>query len=365
LNETESLQRWCELYAPPLDVELLAPLTLTGLLNVTETDYGFLLLKDPDTDSFVVRAIAGLPEVVSLRQVESRLLAPLSHIHEPILMELLPVRSRVRSTLERLDDRLTEGTTTLVRRAVSVCLPLHDDDSLIGLVVTGVLEPLQPAALRDPGLLTALQGQVNMAFDNALVYERTCLSLHQIVQVFAETIDARGPHPRGHSKSASYYAALIGQQLGLSDSELETLELAGYLHDVGTMFVPERILQKPGKLTEEEFEQVRTAVTKGADLLAGIAGLEQVGAVVRHHTECWDGSGYPDGLKGEEIPLGSRILAGATRFAAMLSQRAYRRAMTLVNGAMVTLTRESGKTLDPAVVRALLSAMGRSTQTIG
>lgn len=365
MNEIESLRRWSEHFAPPLDTEVLAPLSLTGLLDVTENDYGVLLLHEPEDESFVVRAVMGLPEIVTLQQVEVKLLAPLADIDEPILMELLPVRSRVRSAIERLDAWLTERSEALVQRAVSLCLPLRDHESLIGVVLAGVLEPLQPFALRDPSLLKALQTQLSVAFGNAAVHERTCRSLRQIIEIFAESIDARGPHPRGHSKSASYYAALIGQQLGLPEAELESLELAGYLHDVGTMFVPERILQKPGKLTEEEYERVRDAVTKGADLLAGIAGLEHVAAFVRHHTECWDGSGYPDGLKGKAIPLGSRILAGATRFAAMLSQRPYRRAMTLVNGAMVTLSRESGKTLDPAVVRALLSAMGRSARTLG
>jgi HD-GYP domain-containing protein (c-di-GMP phosphodiesterase class II) len=337
-------------------------MALRSIVDVTQTDYGFILLRDEEADEYVIHSVRGLPEVVTLQRVEPEAVTALQDIREPILPASLPDRSPVRKAMDRLGERFTRDLRGARSRSIALCIPLHCRDAFIGLLAVGVLEETSGRARAfDLGIVTGLSNQVIAAFQSAAVHEGTCISYHQMIQVFAECIDARGPHSRGHSKSVSYYASLIGQQMGLPESELETLELAGYLHDVGKVFVPEELLKKPDPLTEEEFGLIRASVPLGADLLESIPGLSEVAKSVRHQAENWDGQGYPDGLEGDAIPLGARILSVASRFTSMLSQRSYRKAMTVVTGAMATLSQESGKSLDPAVVRALLSAMGRGS----
>jgi response regulator RpfG family c-di-GMP phosphodiesterase len=148
--------------------------------------------------------------------------------------------------------------------------------------------------------------------------------------------------------------------MGLGEAEAEKLEFAALVHNLGRVAVPDSILQKTGTLTQEELEAVRAATLKGADWLSSVEGMDGVAAIVRHQNESYDGSGLPDGLRGEEIPLGARILAVATRFAAMTSPRADRGPRPVVGGALDGLVGQSGTSLDPKVVEAFVHAMGRS-----
>ncbi|NCO41737.1 MAG: hypothetical protein COZ06_34295 [Armatimonadetes bacterium CG_4_10_14_3_um_filter_66_18] len=360
MTSPAAVRDWWSAFAPSLDLDVLAPMALRGIVDVTQTDYGFILLRDEEADEYVIHSVRGLPEVVTLQRVGPEAVAAFQDIHEPILPSSLPDRSPVRKATDRLGERFTRDLRGARHRSISLCIPLHGRDAFIGLLAVGVLEETSERARAfDLEIVTGLSNQVIAAFQSAAVHEGTCVSYHQMIEVFAECIDARGPHSRGHSKSVSYYASLIGRQMGLSESELETLELAGYLHDLGKMFVPEELLKKPDALTKEEYKLIRDSVPLGADLLQSIPGLSEVAETVRHQAENWDGKGYPDALKGEAIPLGARVLSVASRFTSMLSQRSYRKAMTVVTGAMGTLSHESGVSLDPTVVQALLSAMGR------
>jgi HD-GYP domain-containing protein (c-di-GMP phosphodiesterase class II) len=147
--------------------------------------------------------------------------------------------------------------------------------------------------------------------------------------------------------------------MGLSDSEIERVEFAGLLHDIGKIGVPDTILQKDEALTETEIEVIRASALAGAEWLAAIEGLDEVATMVRHQSERYDGTGYPDRLSGEAIPLGSRILAVAIRFSAMTKPRADRRALSVVGGALEFLAYQAGSALDPRVVKTFLAAMGR------
>jgi len=183
-------------------------------------------------------------------------------------------------------------------------------------------------------------------------------SFLQIGEAVADSIDARESHREGFSKAVSYYSGIIARAFGLSDAEAERIEYAGLWHGLGRLSIPDSTLASE-QLTNEEIVQVRNAAVWGAQKLENVEGLEEIVAMIRHQNERYDGSGAPDGLKGDNIPLGSRILAVATRFAAMTNRRSDRAPMSVVGGAMDAVAQGSGTDLDPNVVQAFVSAMGR------
>lgn len=195
---------------------------------------------------------------------------------------------------------------------------------------------------------------------NAARVERLARSLRQLGESVGTAIDSKDPLRLGYSSAAAYYSGLIARTLDLPEGEAEKMEFAALLHGLGRVAVPDAILRKTGSLTPEELEKVRGAAVQGADLLANVEGMSGVADIVRHQGENFDGSGSPDGLVGEKIPLGSRILAVATRFAAMTSPRADRGPRPVVGGALDSLVAQSGTTLDPVLVEAFVRAMGRS-----
>jgi diguanylate cyclase (GGDEF)-like protein/putative nucleotidyltransferase with HDIG domain len=157
---------------------------------------------------------------------------------------------------------------------------------------------------------------------------------------------------RGHLRRVRVYALGIGQALGIKGDELEALQAGALLHDIGKLAVPEYILTKPGKLTPQEFAKMKVHPIVGAEIVEQVQFPYPVAPIVRAHHEKWDGSGYPFGLKGQDIPIGARILSVVDYLDALASDREYRRALPL-DEAMKLVEAESGKALDPEVVKAL------------
>ena len=194
----------------------------------------------------------------------------------------------------------------------------------------------------------------------ALRADRLGESYRKLGAVFANAIDTKDPQRSGHSEAVSYYAATIARGLGLAEHEVERVEFAGLLHDIGKIAVPDSILKKNSQLSIDEMEMIRQATVNSAEWLREVDGLQEVAMMVRHQGERFDGGGFPDGLSGEGIPLGARILAVALRFSAMTKPRANRRAMSVVGGALESLAQDSGASLDPRVVNAFMLTMGRT-----
>jgi diguanylate cyclase (GGDEF)-like protein len=172
----------------------------------------------------------------------------------------------------------------------------------------------------------------------------------------ARAVDARMAAAHGHSGAVADLAARIGAALGWSPERLARLRLAAMLHDVGKITVPEAILRKPARLTDDEMAIVRTHADAGAEIAAQIAGMETIAPWIRHSHEHVDGSGYPVGLRGEDIPVESRILLVADAFDAMTSDRAYRAAMPVAD-ALAELRRCGGQQFDPRCVELLAQAL--------
>ena len=179
------------------------------------------------------------------------------------------------------------------------------------------------------------------------------------IEALALAIDAKDQTSQLHIRRVQLYAAALARGLGMTDNEIQGVKTAALLHDIGKLAVPEHILSKPGPLTPEEFQKIRAHPKVGADIVSSVPFPYPVAPLILSHHERWDGKGYPAGLKGEEIPLGARILSVVDYFDALMAERPYHKAMT-AEAAIGLLQQEAGKGLDPQVVnmfRELLPAL--------
>jgi response regulator RpfG family c-di-GMP phosphodiesterase len=189
-----------------------------------------------------------------------------------------------------------------------------------------------------------------------------------IAETLINAMEAKDLYLRGHSQRVAELAGHLAEELGLDETTCEDLRVAGRLHDVGKIGIREAILNKPDRLTLEEFEHVKRHVQIGLDILAPLFHIKNPLHYVKHHHERWDGAGYPQGLAGEDIPMGARILCAADTFDALTSKRAYREPLAPV-AALEHLRIDSGKQFDPSVydalVRVILKRVGTDSQGSG
>jgi response regulator RpfG family c-di-GMP phosphodiesterase len=179
-----------------------------------------------------------------------------------------------------------------------------------------------------------------------------------IAETLINAMEAKDLYLRGHSQRVSELAGQLAEEMGLEASVCEDLRVAGRLHDVGKIGIREAILNKPDRLTSEEFEHVKRHVQIGLDILAPLVHLKTPLNYVEYHHERWDGAGYPRNLSGEEIPLGARVLCAADTFDALTSKRAYRDPMAPI-AALEHLKVDVGKQFDPCVYKALVRVITR------
>ncbi len=202
--------------------------------------------------------------------------------------------------------------------------------------------------------------------------ELMLVQLKAVLRAMANAIETRaGEYTLRHVEAVNAYAQALGLELGWEQDNLEALEFGAILHDVGKIGVPEKVLSKTGPLNDAEWAEMRMHTVYGAHMIEGNPYLDQALPVVRHHHERWDGGGYPDGLAGEDIPIGARLLAVADTFHAMTSDRPYRAAMS-PQEAFEEILAQSGRQFDPEMVEAFercwhrgdIAKIHQSVQTI-
>ena len=176
------------------------------------------------------------------------------------------------------------------------------------------------------------------------------------IETLRYTVEAKDPYTRGHSDRVSAYSVLIGKQLGLSDDELKTLQIGGLFHDIGKIGVPDSILLKTSKLTDDEYSEIKNHPSIGAHILSNATIFKDIIPIVKHHHEKYDGNGYPSKLKGEDIPLFARIAAIADTFDAMTSKRTYRDSLGL-DVVKSEIERCKGTQFDPHIADIFLDIL--------
>jgi putative nucleotidyltransferase with HDIG domain len=253
-----------------------------------------------------------------------------------------------------------EGLQTLL-----IC-PITKKASLLGMVILGEVRrwersPFTPEKIR---LCDSLARQMASAIENARLYGEVVLKSNQLkaanldsIKALAEALETKDFDTMGHSDRTVAYALKIANQIGLSDQEQEWIQYAAILHDIGKIGIPETILKKPAELTPEEFEVMKQHPVFGAQIVQQIKFLSPVVPLVRADHERWDGNGYPDGLRGEEIPLGARIVAIVDAYDAMTQDRVYRKAPGKAY-AIAELKKYAGIQFDPRLVDVFLKVLG-------
>ncbi len=176
------------------------------------------------------------------------------------------------------------------------------------------------------------------------------------LEALINTLEAKNPFLVGHSARVAAFAATIASQMSLTDDEIDTIRIAGRLHDLGMIGIRESVLNKAGRLTDEEYEHIKRHVTIGSQILAPLKHLGDVGSLVRSHHEHWDGSGYPDGLQGEDIPLGGRVLCASEIYDALTTTRPYQEKLEPEEAVDRMRTLE-GRVIDPQIMEAVLGAI--------
>jgi putative nucleotidyltransferase with HDIG domain len=273
--------------------------------------------------------------------------------HAPILLRAEQVSSLNADPAEKLG---LIGNIDSIQSVLIV--PIIMKDECLGVVVLGERRQWDrmPFTIEKSGLAMALVQHASIAIKNAYLYQSLQTAHLQTIIGLAEALETRDANTRGHSDRAVEYAAAVAQELGLTPDQADRLKFAVILHDIGKIGIPDHILNKPGKLTEEEFDLMKSHPVKGAAILSKTPFLSRIAAAVRHHHERWDGSGYPDGLAGDDIPIESRIAAVLDSYDAMTSDRVYRKAPGS-EYAKSELRRCAGTQFDRRVVDAFLKVV--------
>lgn len=184
---------------------------------------------------------------------------------------------------------------------------------------------------------------------------------HEFVECITSALDARDPYTGKHSERVSDMACMISEFMGLLEEEIQEIHIAGHLHDIGKIGIPDRVLLKEGRLDDEEWKLMKKHPEIGADILSKSSHFARLAAIILHHHERWDGKGYPFGAKGTEIPLGARIIAVCDSIDAMASKRAYRDALPL-EVCKEEIEKNVGIMYDPEVARLALDNWDKLTE---
>lgn len=235
-----------------------------------------------------------------------------------------------------------------------ICVPLRIKDKIIG--VAEAMNRIGGTFVdEDIELFEAIALQLAIAIENASLYKELEDLFISIIISLTATIDAKDPYTHGHSQRVMEYSLAIGKEMGIYGDEAKTLKLSALLHDIGKIGVDEKILRKPTKLTDEEFNEIKKHPKTGADIIEHIKRLKEISPSIRHHHERYEGGGYPDGLSHESIPLYSRIIAVADTYDAMTSDRPYRKELE-PDVAISEIERCKGTQFDERCADAFISA---------
>jgi putative nucleotidyltransferase with HDIG domain len=273
--------------------------------------------------------------------------------------------------IERLGPRVNSEPLVLNRGATSsptwfypdVCeiisVPIREGNRLFGWIIafnhTGVSDVTNSEGefgTVEACLMSSVATILGIHCGNIALYHEQSEFFSSVVRALTSAIDAKDPYTCGHSDRVARLSVCLARQLGCDKDQLRTIYLSGLLHDIGKIGIDDNVLRKPGPLTPSEFEHIKTHPELGCRILEGVKQLDEVMPVVRHHHEAWDGSGYPDGLEGEETPFLARVVAVADSIDAMSSDRPYRKGMN--EQKLDRILREgAGSQWDPKIVKAV------------
>jgi putative nucleotidyltransferase with HDIG domain len=289
-------------------------------------------------------------------QQEPVLYGPLSLPHGKVhrladeLMDVLRLRKSPLLVNHLAKDKTFAWLAEHARQLIAV--PLQRQDQVLGCMF-GLDKPSGEFDTVDSKLLNSIANESAIYLENAMLYEDVRGLMMGLLHAMISAVDAKDTYTCGHSERVALVSRRLAKEIRLGEHEVERIYMAGLLHDVGKIGVPEAVLQKTGKLTDEEFAEIKKHPEIGARILRDIKQIEDIIPGVLHHHERWDGRGYPMGLSGDSIPLMGRIICLADCFDAMNSSRTYRKALPLEH-VLGEIRKCAGTQFDPRLAEAFL-----------
>ena len=254
------------------------------------------------------------------------------------------------------DPSLEKSVGPLYAAGFTLVCPVMMKQKLTAILAVGEKVSGQDFQSTDLEMVKALSESAGIAIENARLFKDLQDTYLATVRVLVSTIEAKDPYTHGHTERVAQYAVGIAKAMDFSQDEIQTIQLGAFLHDIGKLHTSDSILHKPGALTDEEWRLVKAHPVRGAQMLQGVKFLEKATDLVRHHHERVDGKGYPDGLRGDEITIGAKIVNVADAFDAMTTERPYRAGLT-TEQAVAQLVEKSGTQFASEVVEVMVSAL--------
>lgn len=322
-------------------------------------DNGAILLADEERTAMKIRGAYGYTsqQLGDLAATVFRLDNPNSQ--GPFVLAFHQQKPILVNDTQEIENKITPKSRQFIDRLgikSFLCCPIVADGVSLGILAVTNQTSKRPLVTADVYLLLGIAPVIGVALQNASLIEELQHAFEKTLKVLADSIDARDSLTAGHSEVVAEYAAGIAEQMGLDSEYVQMIRVAALLHDYGKIGVPDAILKKNGRLSIEERAIINTHPAKTREILSQVPfhGMQtQIPVITGAHHERWDGAGYPNGLQGEEIPLGARILAVGDFFEAITSKRHYRDPMPL-DVALSQLQEGTGRNFDPDVVSAFL-----------
>lgn len=349
LEQLRTLMELSAIVNSTLELKEVLHRAMGAIVRLMECEVGSLLLLDEKSQELVFEVALGNRG----ERVKEALLKTGEGIAGWVTREGKPLLINDVRGDPRFFVRGDEQTGFVTRNILSI--PIKSRRKVVG--VLQAINKLNGKSFvpEEVDLFTSLANQVAVALENARLYGEVREAFLSTVKALADAIEKRDPYTGGHIKRVEAYAVATGRVLNLTPKELEILRLGAILHDVGKIGVDDAVLRKRASLDEDEYRLMQQHTVIGAEIIAHVKHLHDVIPAIRHHQERMDGRGYPDGLKGEEIPLIARIIAVVDAFDAMTTDRPYRRRLS-DEAALAELQRCSRTQFDPAVVEAFVKA---------
>ena len=355
LAEMTILYEAAKLTSSSLDLDEVLSSAFNSAVKILNAETGSLMLFDPEEEVLTIKKSYGLnEEIIRKTRVKKgeTIVGWVAQNGKPLIIHGradLPVRCTQTGIVPIKGRKKYEKMN-------SICVPLKTRKGVIGVVNLNRKEDANPFTEDNLKLLFTMANDVAFAIENATLYQNLHESYLSIIRALVSALELKDSHTRGHSESVTRYAVALAKKLKLFPQEIESIEVAAILHDIGKIGIQESILNKPGKLNNEEWKEMKRHPEFSYKILKEVNFPWEIKPVIYAHHERYNGKGYPARLKGEKIPLGARILAVADTFAAMTSDRAYRKGLSK-EMAIEELKRVAGTQLDPELVKVFVEML--------
>jgi putative nucleotidyltransferase with HDIG domain len=325
------------------NLKRLLTTVLERAMQVMKARRGSLMIYDKEHDQLAIRASAGIALETKLIRLDTGIAGSVFRNSKPLILPSVETSP----LYHKANDHVYAGKNLIasplsLRKKVFGVICLNDRDGTF--------------TRDDLKLLSALASQAAIAIENVELYANLRRDYLNAIKALAAAVDAKDHYTHGHSNKVMTYSAIIARELNLSDKEVEKIKYGALLHDIGKIGISEAVLNKPSKLTPKEFDTIAMHPILGVSIVQNIESLKELIPIILYHHERYSGGGYPEGISGNAIPLGARIVGVADSWDVMTSNRAYRKALPL-DVALAEVKKCAGTQFDPEVVQALLSAL--------